>query len=230
MKSFHYKTDIFFDLDHTLWDFEKNSALAFQKVFEIQNIPISLDVFLEHYIPINHNYWKLYQDNKVNQQDLRYYRLKDVFDILEFNTTDELIEEIATQYIDLLPTFNHLYEGTVELLEYLHPKYNLHIITNGFQEVQNGKLKNSNIEKYFQTVTNSEKAGAKKPNPYIFEYALEIANAKKDTSVMIGDNLEADVEGALGAGLEAILFNEFQEKITTVDYQVYCLLELKNYF
>lgn len=230
MKSFHYKTDIFFDLDHTLWDFEKNSALAFQKVFEIQNIPISLDVFLEHYIPINHKYWKLYQDNKVNQQDLRYYRLKDVFDILEFNTTDELIEEIATQYIDLLPTFNHLYEGTVELLEYLHPKYNLHIITNGFQEVQNGKLKNSNIEKYFQTVTNSEKAGAKKPNPYIFEYALEIANAKKDTSVMIGDNLEADVEGALGAGLEAILFNEFQEKITTVDYQVYRLLELKNYF
>lgn len=230
MKSFHYKTDIFFDLDHTLWDFEKNSALAFQKVFEIQNIPISLDVFLEHYIPINHKYWKLYQDNKVNQQDLRYYRLKDVFDILEFNTTDELIEGIATQYIDLLPTFNHLYEGTVELLEYLHPKYNLHIITNGFQEVQNGKLKNSNIEKYFQTVTNSEKVGAKKPNPYIFEYALEIANAKKDTSVMIGDNLEADVEGALGAGLEAILFNEFQEKITTVDYQVYCLLELKNYF
>lgn len=230
MKSFHYKTDIFFDLDHTLWDFEKNSALAFQKVFEIQNIPISLGVFLEHYIPINHKYWKLYQDNKVNQQDLRYYRLKDVFDILEFNTTDELIEEIATQYIDLLPTFNHLYEGTVELLEYLHPKYNLHIITNGFQEVQNGKLKNSNIEKYFQTVTNSEKAGVKKPNPYIFEYALEIANAKKDTSVMIGDNLEADVEGALGAGLEAILFNEFQEKITTVDYQVYRLLELKNYF
>ncbi len=129
-----------------------------------------------------------------------------------------------------MPQFNHLYDGATEILDYLFPNYNLHIITNGFQNVQFGKLKNSNIEHYFKTVTNSEMAGVKKPNPIIFEYALQKANAEKPKSIMIGDNLEADVEGALNSGLDAIFFNEFNIEVTPSITQINHLLLLKNYF
>ena len=170
-------THIFFDLDHTLWDFEKNSALAFEKVFYKHSIDVDLNVFLVHYIPLNLKYWELYRHEKVTQMQLRYGRLKDAFDLLNYEIDDATIDLLSKEYIHYLPQFNHLFDGTIEVLEYLKSKYNLHIITNGFQEVQAGKMKNSGIEKYFQTITNSEMAGVKKPNPKIFEFALSLANA-----------------------------------------------------
>jgi len=223
------KSHIFFDLDNTLWDFEKNSALAFETIFTKHNLDINLDAFLEHYIPINLKYWKLYRDEKISQIDLRHNRLKDVFDLLEKDSNKELIDLLSNEYIVYLPQFNNLFDGALEILEYLKPNYSLHIITNGFQSVQDGKLKNSKIEHYFQTITNSENAGDKKPNPIIFHYALQKANAHKHQSVMIGDSLEADIDGALNFGVDAIYFNEFNSVTPEGICQVNTLLELKKY-
>jgi YjjG family noncanonical pyrimidine nucleotidase len=226
---FKNKTDIFFDLDHTLWDFEKNSALAFEKIFEKHQLDLNLEEFLLHYIPTNLKYWKLYRDEKISQEDLRYHRLKEVFDLMNMEVADEMIHLLSHEYIHYLPQFNYLYEGAWEILDYLFPKYKLHIITNGFQTVQAGKLKNSNIEHFFQTITNSEMAGVKKPNPLIFEYALKKANATKSKSIMIGDSLEADIEGAINVGLDAIFFNEFNVSVDEKIHQVNHLMLLKEY-
>lgn len=218
---------IFFDLDHTLWDFDKNSGLTFKKIFELNDINIYLEDFLKVYEPINFKYWKLYREEKIDKVSLRYKRLSDTFDVLGFNTTSRVINKLSDQYISYLSTYNNLFNGTTEILDYLAPKYQLHIITNGFKEVQQGKLNNANINHYFKTVTNSEMVGVKKPNPKIFNHALSIAQADIKQSVMIGDNLEADVLGALAIGLDAICFNYHKEQLTKDIKFVDNLLELK---
>lgn len=225
---FKHKKHLFFDLDHTLWDFDKNSGFAFDAIFKNQGFDISLQEFLNIYIPRNQHYWKLYQVNQISHQDLRYYRLKDVFDALHFEVSDETIHQLSDDYIKYLPEYNHLFDGAIELLDYLKPNYQLHIITNGFSEVQDKKLHNSNIGHYFETITNSELAGQKKPNPIIFDYALGIAKASKEESIMIGDSFEADILGALDFGIDAIFFNEHKIEINHDVYQVNHLLELKN--
>lgn len=225
---FRNKTDIFFDLDHTLWDFERNSALTFESIFDKHNIDVDLSKFLSHYVPINVKYWVLYREEKIGHIELRYKRLKETFDLVPYDIQDSVIDLIAEEYIKYLPTFNHLFDGAVEILEYLKPKYNLHIITNGFQEVQFGKLKNANIDHYFTTVTNSEMAGVKKPNPKIFEFALQLAKAEKATSLMVGDSLEADMEGAKNIGLDALFFNETKIDVVHDFPQIYHLSEIKN--
>jgi len=229
MKPFQNKTDIFFDLDHTLWDFEKNSALAFKTIFDKHNLSFDLGHFLNHYAPTNLKYWKLYRDEKITTEELRYFRLKEVFSLMNEEVKDSIIHLLSQEYIHYLPQFNHLYEGAQDLLEYLFPKYQLHIITNGFQSVQAGKLKNAKIEKYFQTVTNSEMAGVKKPNPIIFEYAMNIANTVKERTVMIGDSIEADIEGAINSGMDVIYFNEFKNPIELNIPNVFHLSEIKEY-
>jgi len=201
-------TDVFFDLDHTLWDFEKNSALAFETVFKLQDLKVNMTEFLQFYVPINREYWERYRKDEITQKQLRYGRLKDTFDLINFAVSDDVIDTLSVEYIHYLPKFNHLFDGTIEILDYLKPKYNLHIITNGFAEIQGNKLDNSYISHYFKTMTNSEMAGVKKPNQQIFDYALDLAQAKKENSIMIGDCIEADVQGALDAGLDAIFFNE----------------------
>lgn len=222
-------TDIFFDLDHTLWDFEKNSALAFEKVLKKNDVEINLQEFLKQYVPLNFKYWELYRKDLVTQQQLRYGRLKDTFDILNYQISDEKINVLSDEYIHFLPEFNHLFEGTIEVLEYLKPKYNLHIITNGFDKVQAGKIKNSNLEPYFKTITNSEMAGVKKPNPKIFEYALSLSNLNKNQTIMIGDCIEVDVQGAISFGMDAIHFNENNIEIPSNIKQIKHLIELKNF-
>ncbi|MFC4739455.1 YjjG family noncanonical pyrimidine nucleotidase [Flavobacterium ponti] len=225
---YHHKKHLFFDLDHTLWDFDKNSGFAFETIFKKQGFDISLQDFLSIYIPRNQHYWKLYQVNQISHEDLRYYRLKDVFDTLNYKISDEVIHQLSEDYITYLPENNHLFDGAIELLDYLKPKYQLHIITNGFSEVQNKKISNSKIGHYFETVTNSELAGQKKPNSIIFDYALKSAKASKEESIMIGDSFEADILGALDFGMDAIFFNENKTKINRDVYQVNHLLELKN--
>ncbi|MES2574626.1 MAG: YjjG family noncanonical pyrimidine nucleotidase [Bacteroidota bacterium] len=222
-------TDVFFDLDHTLWDFEKNSALAFETVFKLQNLEIDMTQFLPIYIPMNREYWERYRKDEISQKELRFGRLKDTFDLLKFNIEDDSIVLLSEQYIYYLPTYNHLLEGTIEILDYLKTKYNLHIITNGFAEVQEIKMNNSDITHYFKTITNSQMAGVKKPDSFIFEYALNLAKTKKENSIMIGDCIEADVQGALDAGLDAIFFNEINTPVTANIKQINHLLELKKY-
>ncbi|MBC3847618.1 noncanonical pyrimidine nucleotidase, YjjG family [Winogradskyella echinorum] len=198
---------VFFDLDHTLWDFDKNSGLTFEKIFKLNNIDIKLNDFLPVYEPINLNYWKLYREEKVTKSALRYGRLKEAFDEIGVRVEDQLINLLSVAYIEHLTSFNYLFDNTVEVLNYLNNKYQLHIITNGFEEAQERKLKTSNIWDYFKTITNSEMVGVKKPNPKIFNFALNMANAKVEESIMIGDSLEADIEGAHNIGMDTIHFD-----------------------
>ena len=228
MKSFHHKKHIFFDLDHTLWDFDKNSEFAFDTIFKQQGFDIELSDFLNIYIPRNQHYWKLYQDNQITHDDLRYYRLKDVFDALQIEISESMIHLLSDEYIKYLPEYNHLFDGALEMLDYLKPKYQLHIVTNGFASVQTKKMKNSNIDHYFETITNSEMAGVKKPHKKIFDFALSLSNASKEESLMIGDSYEADILGAQNAGIEAIFFNEQNIQTDMPVFQVNNLLELKK--
>ncbi|BFM42379.1 YjjG family noncanonical pyrimidine nucleotidase [Flavobacterium sp. CFS9] len=222
-------TDVFFDLDHTLWDFDKNSEMAFDRIFKSKYPEIKTEDFIEKYAPINQECWKLYQNDKITHLELRYNRLKFSFDALNYVISDENINEIANDYIEFLTDNNHLFEGAIEVLEYLKPKYKLHIITNGFANVQDKKINNASLSGYFETITNSELAGVKKPNSIIFDYALRVAKASKESSVMIGDCLDADVNGALNAGLDAIFFNEKRIEAPQNIKQVNHLLELKKY-
>ena len=222
-------TDVFFDLDHTLWDFDKNSEMAFDRIFKSKFPEIRIEDFIEKYAPINQACWKLYQNDEITHVELRYNRLKLSFDALNIEISDENINEIANAYIECLTDNNHLFDGAIEVLEYLKPKYKLHIITNGFANVQERKINNALLSSYFNTVTNSELAGVKKPNSIIFDYAVNSAKTSKQNSIMIGDCLDADVNGALNAGLDAIFFNEKKIEVPQNIKQINHLLELKKY-
>lgn len=220
---------VFFDLDHTLWDFDRNSALAFKEVFKKQKIELNIEEFLQVYMPINFKYWELYRNNSVTKEALRYGRIKDSFDSLKFEAQDTTINLIADDYIEYLPHNNHLLEGSMEILEHLKRDYKLHIITNGFEEVQHKKMRNSAILKYFETITTSEEAGVKKPHPLIFEKALQKSGAQISNSVMIGDNLEADIIGAHAFGLHVIHLNSGGQNLQDQHPQIQKLKELLNY-
>ncbi len=225
---FENKTDIFFDLDHTLWDFERNSALAFEAVLAPHKVPFSIEEFLHFYVGINEDYWERYSLNQISQSELRFGRLNDTFEALSFTAPSVFVEDIAQQYIEMLPQYNHLYDGTFELLDYLLPQYNLHVITNGFHVVQELKIRNSKLDNYFKTVTNSEMAGVKKPDPKIFSYALDLAKTTAKGSVMIGDNLVADIDGAQKAGIDTIYFNEHKKAVRPELVQVHTLTQIKQ--
>ncbi|KRD07551.1 haloacid dehalogenase [Flavobacterium sp. Root901] len=222
-------TDIFFDLDHTLWDFDKNSEMAFDRIFKNNFGHIRIEDFIEKYVPINQECWRLYQNDQITHQELRYNRLKFSFDALNYVISDENIDQIANDYIEFLTDNNYLFDGAIEVLEYLKPKYKLHIITNGFASVQTKKINNASLGGYFSTITNSELAGVKKPNSIIFDYAVNLAQASKQNSIMIGDDLDADVHGALNAGLDAIFFNVRNVEVPKNFKQINHLLELKKY-
>lgn len=220
---------VFFDLDHTLWDFDRNSALTFDKIFQKNHIKVDLRDFLEVYEPLNLAYWKLYREDKIDKPSLRFHRLNDTFDKLGIRMKASMIHRLSEDYIDHLTSFNHLFDGTVEILDYLKPKYELHIITNGFKEVQQGKLNKANIDHYFRTVTNSEMVGAKKPHPKIFNHALNLAGARASESIMIGDNYEADILGAMDQGFDVICFNYHKETIDNNIKTIDKLIEIKRF-
>ena len=199
--------NIFFDLDHTLWDFDKNSDLTFFKILKKNNLNIDVSKFLNSYHPINRKYWELYRENKVSKADLRYYRLSDTFKKLNYDINDNLINQLAIDYIEHLSDFNHLIPDTLIVLNSLKSNYRMHIITNGFKEVQKRKLEKSKLIQYFDSVTISEDVGVKKPHKLIFDHALTAANANVENSVMIGDNFNADILGALGVGMKAIYYD-----------------------
>ena len=222
-------TDIFFDLDHTLWDFEKNSELTFEKIFMLLKIKISLRDFLRIYSPINHKFWKLYRENKISRNQLRFDRLKLTFFELNIKIDDNMIIKISEMYLKYLSDFTLLHKGAFDLLDFLKKKYNLHILSNGFEDVQKRKIKNSGLYKYFDNIYTSELIGYKKPNPKIFHFALNKVNIKPFSAVMIGDSKEADILGALNIGLNAIHFNSNNEKTHDLCVIVRSLKEIKNY-
>lgn len=221
-------TDIFFDLDHTLWDFDKNSELAFDEIFRKNHPGIDTGEFIAVYAPINQACWKLYQVDRMTHQELRYKRLKDSFDSMGYAISEEAIDQVSEDYIALLPENNLLFDGAIELLDYLHAKYRLHVITNGFADVQYKKIRNSGIDGYFTSITNSEMAGVKKPHPQIYQHAMTQANTVKSNAVMIGDCLDADIKGALDFGIQAVFFNPEKKEVPYNVQSVSHLLELKN--
>lgn len=204
-------TDIFFDLDHTLWDFEKNSEITFDLIFNKHKININLSDFMKVYRPVNLKYWNMYRNNQINSENLRYFRLQEVFEELKLKSDKTLINLIAEEYINYLSEQIHLFTDAENILNYLATRYRLHIITNGFEIIQHKKIKSSRIDHFFETVTTAEGSGYKKPDKRIFDYAISKAKTHQTKSLMIGDSLEADIQGAKDFGMQAIYFGKKPE-------------------
>ena len=204
-------TDVFFDLDHTLWDFEKNSALTFEKIFEELSLDLNLNKFLVTYEMVNHEYWKLYRENTISQNELRNKRLIKTFQAINLELEPKILAIISDKYILYLSTYSNLFKGAISLLKYLKRKYNLHVITNGFETVQQKKIINSGLSTFFENIFTADKVGYKKPDPIIFRHALDHTQTFAHNCLMIGDSLEADVLGALNIGMQAIHFNSHNE-------------------
>lgn len=205
---------IFFDLDRTLWDFDKNSEATLFELFTDFILPSSCTVefsdFLRQYRQINNLLWEDYRQGTISKEMLNVQRFSKT--LLAFNCQNQnSAQQMADYYVEESPKKTLLFPYTIELLDYLFTKYTLHIITNGFEEIQFRKLKNSNLEKYFTCVITSEAAGAKKPDARIFEFALASANAKVEDSLMVGDDLEVDILGAQAMGMDALFVNYFNE-------------------
>jgi len=220
---------IFFDLDHTLWDFETNSSQTFSFIFEKNGLGMDLLRFNEVYRPINQKYWKLYREDRVSKADLRYFRLRETFEALNEVVSDEMIHLLSEEYITYLTRHNALFANAIEVLSYLRERYRMHIITNGFEEVQHRKLQSSNLLPFFEHVITSEKVGVKKPDPRIFRYAMEMSGAEPFESVMVGDSFEADILGARNVGMQTI-FCEFNGEVATEPVPTIAnLLEIKEF-
>jgi len=222
-------TDVFFDLDHTLWDFDRNSELALRRVFTNHQIELNVSDFIKVYEPINLQYWRMFRKDLISKDELRRGRLIETFDFFNMKFPLAYIDSLAKSYIEELPVDNHLFSGTLETLGYLSNKYNLHIITNGFQEVQHLKLKNSGIAKYFNTITTSEEAGVKKPHHSIFKLAMAKASVLPYKSIMVGDSLEADIFGAKAVGMNTLFFNYRNEKMMGSESFIKNLVEIRKH-
>ena len=205
---------IYFDLDHTLWDFDTNSRLTLQEMyvaFKMDKIGFeNFDVFHKTYLKVNQVYWSWYRNGKITKEQLRVGRFRDT--LLERDFSDDiLVEQLQSYYVKESPEKAQLMPGAIEVLEHIWGRYELHIITNGFKEVQNRKLENSKISHYFRNVIISEETGFQKPDVRIFRHAERESGSTPGNSLMIGDSFEADILGATRAGWDAIHLLEANE-------------------
>lgn len=226
---------IFFDLDRTLWDFEANSQdeiLLMYAEFKMVNLGVSLPLeFVKVYKQFNEICWEEYLKGNLSQVELRYKRFLDTLNY--FGIKDlKMAKQMGQLYVERSPFRTKLIEHSIDVLIYLKSKkYQLHIITNGFEEVQHIKLRESKLEEFFTTITTSEMANAKKPDPRIFDFALKIANATKEESVYVGDDLFVDIEGAINAEIEAIYFNPNKKTHNMCTFlDISSLIEIKSHF
>jgi putative hydrolase of the HAD superfamily len=221
---------IFFDLDHTIWDFDKNAEETLHELFilhRLQEVGLpSADLFIETYTRNNHELWAQYHVGAITKDELRDARFKRTF--TELGLRPDLIPaDFEDAYVRLCPTKTNLFPHAHETLQYLQSKYKLHLISNGFKESQQLKISGTNLGGYFQHIIVSEDVGVNKPDKAIFEYAVNLAGTTKAESVMIGDSLEADIYGALNYGMDAIFFNPFSApKPDDVPMQITHLKEL----
>ncbi|MFD1144770.1 YjjG family noncanonical pyrimidine nucleotidase [Larkinella insperata] len=201
---------LFFDLDHTLWDFERNSTESLCELYETFRLAeigvASAEVFNQHFTVINRQLWSDFDNNRLTHAEIRERRFRLVMDAIGV-TDHSVCDDMNERYLQLLPRKPHLMESAIEVLEHLKDRYVLHIITNGFDEIQALKMASSGLTDYFQHIITNQKAAAKKPDPRIFQFALEAAGASLRESLMIGDNYEADVRGALNAGMDVVYYN-----------------------
>ncbi|HXR84904.1 MAG TPA: YjjG family noncanonical pyrimidine nucleotidase [Hanamia sp.] len=202
---------LFFDLDHTLWDFNVNAKESLSELYEFFTLESrSVSPFEQFYsIYLNHNatLWERYEKGFITTEELKWRRMWRT--LLDFKIADEkLAKDMSEYFLEVLPTKKKVFEYTYEILSYLtEKKYALHLITNGFEKTQRLKLKSSDLTKYFKTIVTSEISNSVKPKKEIFEYALKKANGKVEDSLMIGDNLNADIVGAKNAGMDSVFVN-----------------------
>lgn len=221
---------IFFDLDHTIWDFDKNAEETLNElyhVYELKNLGLhSADDFIEVYTRNNHQLWADYHVGKITKQVLRETRFAKTF--TDMGIAPEMIPaEFENDYVRICPTKTNLFPEAHDILAYLRARYTLHLISNGFEESTSLKISTTDLAKYFTSIVISEVVGFNKPDKAIFEFALAGANAVKDESIMIGDSVEADIRGALQFGMQAVYFNPLKkEKPADVPYQITGLNEL----
>jgi len=223
---------IFFDLDRTLWDFEKSAEQTFIEIYESNNlfekgIP-SVKEFVAAYTIHNNKLWDQYRKGEIKKEVLRSLRFS--LTLKDFGIVDEeLGEKIGDDYVRISPLKVNLFPYSIEILKYLFPKYSMHIITNGFSEVQETKLKLSGMDKYFIEVITSEEAGVKKPHPDIFKFSFEKAGALAHESIMIGDDYEVDIIGAKEVSMKQIFFDpgkKFGNNGST--FHISCLKEIEE--
>lgn len=226
---------LFFDLDHTLWDFEANSRQTLEELFHSLQLAERginhFDEFYRRYIFQNDKLWERYRNGYIKVDELRWKRMWQT--LLDFKIADEpLARTMDTRFLDALPTRKTLFPHTVEILEYLTGKgYRLHLITNGFEKTQHSKLQYAGIEGYFEAVITSEGSGSLKPHKEIFDYALRITGASPKESIMLGDNIEVDIQGAMNAGIDQVYVNHLRtEPAVTPTFMVYGLKELEEIF
>ncbi|HEX6426544.1 MAG TPA: YjjG family noncanonical pyrimidine nucleotidase [Niastella sp.] len=226
---------IFFDLDHTLWDFETNSRQTLEELFHSYNLQTrgvySFELFYKNYMVHNEKLWDRFRKGFIKLDDLRWKRMW--LTLLDFKIGDQkLAIDMAKRFLDLLPTRKTLFPHTVEILGYLTNKgYRLHLITNGFEQTQHSKLKYAGIDSYFIEVITSEGSNYIKPNKEIFDYAFQKTKALPAESIMIGDNVEVDIQGAINAGIDQIYVNHLNVAPTIQPtYTVYSLKELEDIF
>ncbi len=201
---------LFFDLDHTLWDFDRNSAECIAELFDtfrLSDVGIaSPEEFSRHFIAINRKLWADYDRNLIEHTYIRQHRFPLVFRSLGVDES-AVRADLNAEYLRLLPRKPHLLESAREILDHLHGRYTMHIITNGFAEIQAVKMDSAEIAHYFTHVITSEKANAKKPDPLVFQYAMDISGTTASESLMIGDNYEADILGAKSVGMDTVFYN-----------------------
>jgi putative hydrolase of the HAD superfamily len=209
---------ILFDLDGTLWDFHQNSKDTLHTLFGEHQLDKHLncdfDSYYESYLQINDQYWALFRENKIDKFELRYGRFNASFKAFDYENLD-LAKTINDAYLLMSPYKTKLLEGTLDLLDYLKDKYTLHIVTNGFPEVQHIKMSNSGLLPYFQELFISEEIGYNKPDKKIFEHIFGKLNTTAENCIMIGDSWEADIIGAMNADMAYIYLGK-ESKDNTV--------------
>jgi putative hydrolase of the HAD superfamily len=222
---------IFFDLDRTIWDFDRNSGETLKELYYKYQLDRSIDDpedFIRVYHEVNLELWSFYRRGEMTKDILRTKRFR--MSLARFGiSNDDLAEKIGEEYLDVSPTKTLLVPHAREILTYLQTAYSLHVITNGFLTTQQIKLKNCRLEPFFQSLTTSEAVGHNKPRPEIFHQALSSVNARKKESLMIGDDLEVDVLGARKFGIDQVFLNRdrviHDEPVT---YEIDSLLALKD--
>ncbi|HET6768703.1 MAG TPA: YjjG family noncanonical pyrimidine nucleotidase [Chitinophagaceae bacterium] len=226
---------LFFDLDHTLWDFEANARVTLFELYQNMQLEkcgiTDFDLFHKNYLSHNEKLWERYRNGFIKQEELRLKRMW--LALLDFKIADELLaKEMSIRFLDLLPTRTILFPYTIEILQYLtDKKYELHLITNGFEKTQHSKLKYSGLDKYFKEVITSEGSSSLKPNKEIFDFAFKRTGAKATESIMLGDSIDVDIIGAMKAGIDQVFINHLN---ITIDikptYVVSSLKELEKIF
>jgi len=224
---------LFFDLDRTLWDFEKNSNEVLLELYQHYDLLtkgiVDSKVFIERYKHHNEKLWDLYRQNKIEKDKLRDERFKITLDEFGINSP-ELAANLGEDYVAHCPKKTNLFPYVHSTLNYLKDRYALHIITNGFEEVQYEKLENSNLIDYFEQIITSEQVGFKKPSLQIFKFSMLKACAKPSDSLMIGDDLHADILGAKDIGMAQVFFNPLKHEHSNseITYEINCLSELEE--